>query len=144
MNKPYFDVPKQVVFHDIDNPQNWLVGIAYKDEIICSCCGGVYEIAEVCELSEGYVEQAIYPYEEWVDLSTEISGGEWPDGLTDIQENGEYRVVEVCAIPTEDYEQMTMDDGKDYEAYAFNLEEEEEVQAVFANTWVDGVAMPEI
>jgi hypothetical protein len=47
MNKPYFETPKQVMFHDIDNPHSWLVGIGYKDEIICACCGGVYEIAEV-------------------------------------------------------------------------------------------------
>ena len=126
MNKPYFESPKQVMFHDIDNPHSWLVGIGYKDEIICACCGGVYEIAEVCELSEGYVDQAIYPYETWIRLDDEIYGGELPEGLT---VNEEDSIVEE---PAEEYEQ-----------YIFHLEEEEEAQAVFANTWVDGVAMPE-
>ena len=33
----------------------------------------------------------------------------------------------------------------EYEQHYFNLEEEEEEQAaVFANTWVDGVAMPDL
>ena len=126
MNKPYFETPKQVMFHDIDNPHSWLVGIGYKDEIICADCGGIYEIAEVCELSEGYVDQAIYPYEKWVSLADEIYGGELPEGLI---VNEEDSIVEES---TEEYEQ-----------YAFYLEEEEEAQAIFANTWVDGVAMPE-
>ena len=129
MNKPYFESPKQVMFHDIDNPHSWLVGIGYKDEIICACCGGVYEIAEVCELSEGYVDQAIYPYEDWINLADEIYGGELPEGLT---VNEEDSIVEESAVDAEEYEQ-----------YAFHLEEEEEAQAAFANTWVDGVAMPE-
>ncbi|MBO5804230.1 MAG: hypothetical protein J6R25_04060 [Bacteroidales bacterium] len=129
MNKPYFETPKQVMFHDIDDPHSWLPGIAYKDEIICACCGGVYEIAEVCELSEGYVDQAIYPYEDWINLADEIYGGELPEGLTI---NEEDRIVEESAVDAEEYEQ-----------YAFHLEEEEEAQAVFANTWVDGIAMPE-
>ena len=126
MNKPYFETPKQVMFHDIDNPHSWLVGIGYKDEIICADCGGIYEIAEVCELSEGYVDQAIYPYEKWVSLADEIYGGELPEGLI---VNEEDSIIEES---TEEYEQ-----------YAFYLEEEEEAQAIFANTWVDGVAMPE-
>ena len=129
MNKPYFETPKQVMFHDIDNPHSWLVGIAYKDEIICADCGGIYEITEVCELSEGYVDQAIYPYEKWVSLADEIYGGELPEGLT---VNEEDSIVEESTVDAEEYEQ-----------YAFYLEEEEEAQAIFANTWVDGVAMPE-
>ena len=129
MNKPYFESPKQVMFHDIDNPHSCLVGIGYKDEIICADCGGVYEIAEVCELSEGYVDQAIYPYEDWINLADEIYGGELPEGLT---VNEEDSIVEESAVDAEEYEQ-----------YAFHLEEEEEAQAAFANTWVDGVAMPE-
>ena len=129
MNKPYFETPKQVMFHDIDNPHSWLVGIGYKDEIICACCGGVYEIAEVCELSEGYVDQAIYPYEDWVSLADEIYGGELPEGLTI---NEADFIVEESVVDAEEYEQ-----------YVFHLEEEEEAQATFANTWVDGVAMPE-
>ena len=32
MEKTYFDRPTQVVFADPDNPGEWLVGIAYKDD----------------------------------------------------------------------------------------------------------------
>ena len=118
MNKPHFDTPTQVMFHDIDEPGSWVTGIALGDTIICACCGGVYDIDEVCELSEGYVDQAIYPYNTWVDLSGEIFGGEFPKGLTTIEKNGEERIMEVSFLESEEYEQ-----------YSFILEEEEETQA---------------
>ena len=77
----YFDEPKQVMFADPDNEGEWLVGIAYKDEIICACCGGVFEVADVLEaVPEG--EQAIFPYEDWADISTEICGDCFPEGFT--------------------------------------------------------------
>ena len=67
----YFDEPKQVMFADPDNEGEWIVGIAYKDEIICACCGGVFEVADVLEaVPEG--KQAIFPYEDWADISAEI------------------------------------------------------------------------
>ena len=118
MTKPYFEKPTQVMFHDIDEVGNWCVGIAYKKEIICACCGGVYDIDEVCELSEGYVEQAIYPYENWVALEAEIYGGELPEGLTTTGEGPDERIIEECVLESEEYEQ-----------YAFILEEEDEAQA---------------
>ena len=118
MNKPYFETPTQVVFHDIDDPGSWITGIAFHDVIICACCGGTYDIDEVCELSKGYVDQAIYPYDNWVNLSGEIYGGELPDGLTIIGEGVDERIVEESSLESEEYEQ-----------YSFNLEEEEETQA---------------
>ena len=76
----YFDEPKQVMFADPDEKGEWLVGIAYKDEIICACCGGVFEIADILEVvPEG--EQAIYPYDDWVDISDEVCGGCFPEGF---------------------------------------------------------------
>ena len=127
MEKTYFDRPTQVVFADPDNPGEWLIGIAYHDEIICACCGGVFNIDDVIEMAEtDGVKCAIYEYSEWNDIADEIVGGELPEGL----EYGENGIVE------------TVDE--DYEQYHFTLNEEEEVQAVFANTWVDGVAMPSI
>ena len=118
MNKPYFETPTQVVFHDIDDPGSWITGIAFHDVIICACCGGTYDIDEVCELSEGYVDQAIYPYDNWVNLSEEIFGGECPEGLTITEKNGAECIVEESSLESEEYEQ-----------YSFNLEEEEETQA---------------
>ena len=147
MNKPYFDTPKQVMFHDIDNPQNWLRGIAYKDEIICGCCGGVFEISEICEMSEGYVDQAIYEYDYWVDLSDEI-GSELPEGLTDmIDEHGDYRIIEESAQEAEEYEQYAFvleeEEADASDVYAYEKADAEAEMAMFANTWVDGIAMPE-
>ena len=129
MEKSYFDRPTQVVFADPDNPGSgeWLVGIAYRDEIICGCCGGVFSIDDVIEMArEDNINCAIHEYHEWNDIADEIVGGELPETL-DRNENGE-----IYEVSDEEYEQ-----------YAFTLEEEEET-AVFANTWVDGVAMPSV
>ena len=128
MEKPYFNTPAQVVFADPDNPGEWLVGIAYRDEIICACCGGVFSISDVVEMAEeDGVKCAIYDYSEWSDISAEIAGDGLPEGL---DRNEKYEIYEVS--------------DEDYEQHYFILEEEEEEQtAVFANTWVDGVAMPD-
>ena len=61
----YFDKPKQVVFADPENPGDWLCGIAYRDEVICSCCGGVFEIDEVVKMAaEDGVINPFYSYED--------------------------------------------------------------------------------
>ena len=122
----YFETPVQVMFHDVDNPGSWRAGIAYKNEIICGCCGGVFEISDIIEFSDGVVKCPIYFYDCWDDLTDEIMGGDLPEAL-DRNEDGE-----IYEVSDENYEQ-----------HSFLLEEEEEA-AVFANTWVDGVAMPSI
>jgi hypothetical protein len=127
MEKTYFDRPAQVVFADPDNPGEWLVGIAYQDEVICACCGGVFRIDEVIEMThENGVNCAIYVYPEWVDITNEIVGDELPEAL-DRNEDGE-----IYEVSNEDYEQ-----------HSFLLEEEEEA-AVFAKTCIDGVVIPSI
>ena len=129
MNKPYFKSPTQVVFADPDNAGEWIVGIGYKDEIICGCCGGVFEIDDIVEMAEEFgLVNAIYDYNDWNDIASEITGGELPEGL---ERNDDYEIYEVAA-------------AEEYEQHSFLLEEEEEAQAIFANTWVDGVAMPEV
>ena len=70
MNK-YFDEPKQVVFADPDNEGAWLIGIAYKNEIICACCGSIFEIEDVVNSVED-PEKAIFPYLYWKELDNEI------------------------------------------------------------------------
>ena len=77
-NMPTFDVPTQVMFWDI-TMDHYTYGIAYKNEIICGCCGGVFEIAEIVEHTPIEL-QSIYPYENWADLTEEIFGGEYPTG----------------------------------------------------------------
>ena len=115
MEKTYFDRPTQVVFADPDNPGEWLAGIAYSDVIICGCCGGVFEIADVVDCAkEDGIKNAIHKYYEWTDLADEIVGGELPETL-DRNENGE-----IYEVPDEEYEQNY---------FSFVEEEEEEAQA---------------
>ena len=73
MEKSYFDNAAQVIFADPENPGGGLCGIAYRDAIICSCCGGVLNIDEVIEMArEDGVNCAIHVYPEWVDITDEI------------------------------------------------------------------------
>ena len=75
--KMYFDTPTQVVFYDYDN-ECYTGGIAYKDEIICGCCGGIIEIADLYEsVPEGI--EAIKEYAAWISIDDAICGGEKPD-----------------------------------------------------------------
>ena len=73
MEKTYFDRPTQVVFADPDNPGDWLNGIAYHDEIICGCCGGSQEIAEIYAFAPEGVENPIVEL-KWVNIREEIVG----------------------------------------------------------------------
>ena len=121
MENTYFNKPTQVVFADPDNPGEWLAGIAYRDVIICGCCGGVFEIADVVDCAkEDGIKNAIHKYYDWTDLADEIVGGELPETL-DRNENGE-----IYEVPDEEYEQNY---------FSFVEEEEEEAQAtaIFAS-----------
>lgn len=44
----YFDTPTQVKFYEPAN-KSWRGGIAYRDEVICGCCGGILGIEEIEE-----------------------------------------------------------------------------------------------
>lgn len=46
----YFEVPTQVKFWDYEGG-HYLGGIAYRDEIICGCCGGIFDISEIYKLA---------------------------------------------------------------------------------------------
>ena len=128
----FYEKPKQVVFADPENPGDWLAGIAFQDSIICSCCGGVFEIEDVVkQAEEDGVINPIYEYSDWSDITDDIVGSVLPEGLEYLRSEDDFRIVETAA--------------EDYEQHYFLLEEEEEDQAaIFANTWVDGVAMPEV
>lgn len=45
MKYDYFKVPTQVRFWD----GYYIDGIAYRDEIICGCCGGIFRISDIYE-----------------------------------------------------------------------------------------------
>ena len=67
--KMYFDVPTRVIWIDEDGYAN--AGIAYRDEVICACCGGVSNIWEIYEFAPEGVE---YPITElkWVNVRKEF------------------------------------------------------------------------
>ena len=74
MKYNYFDVPTQVKFWDVDG-DHYIGGIAYRNEIICGCCGGIFDISEIYESAPDMLEEdPIIPYDDWVDISSEIRG----------------------------------------------------------------------
>ena len=46
----YFEVPTQVQFWDYKN-KRYKGGIAYRDEIICGCCGDVFNISKIYKVA---------------------------------------------------------------------------------------------
>ena len=71
----YFEYPTQVKFlDDAGDKLQYRGGIAYGDTIICGCCGGRVEIAELLEcFSEQEANLIIIPL-EWIDISKNIMG----------------------------------------------------------------------
>ena len=67
-----FGRPVQVQFYDHDGAIRG--GIAYGDEIICGCCGGIFTIDEIYEFAPADVDVPIIPYKSWVDLEDTIVG----------------------------------------------------------------------
>ena len=85
----YFDKPTQVVFWDTDGGDHWVGGIAYRDEVICGCCGGVIEISEIYEFAPPTVGCPIREYDEWCSIDDAIIGGELPNSLQEENEEEE-------------------------------------------------------
>ena len=76
MKYNYFEVPTQVKFRDVDG-DHYIGGIAYRNEIICGCCGGIFDISEIYEFAPTDLkEDPIVVYDNWVDISNEICGEE--------------------------------------------------------------------
>lgn len=71
MKYDYFEAPTQVKFWD----GCYIGGIAYRDEIICGCCGGIFKISDVYEVAPDTLDNdPIVVYKGWVGLSSEICG----------------------------------------------------------------------
>lgn len=69
----YYGTPCQVKFYE-PLGGTYLGGIAFHDNIICGCCGGIYEIDKVVKEAskEGiHWDQAIIEL-EWIDISDTI------------------------------------------------------------------------
>lgn len=74
----YYGTPCQVRFVDIGDPNNITTsyGIAYRDEIICGCCGAILSIDEIIKDAEKagiHWDDAIIEL-EWIDISENIKG----------------------------------------------------------------------
>lgn len=69
--KTFYETPTQVKFREKDS-SFWESGIAYRDEFICACCGGITELCELAEAeTSGEIEFVELP---WVNLAYEIIG----------------------------------------------------------------------
>ena len=70
----YFAVPTQVKFWDALS-KDYIGGIAYRDEIICGCCGSIFEISEIYESAPSTLEgDPIVIVKGWKGLSDKICG----------------------------------------------------------------------
>lgn len=70
----YFSVPTQVKFWDVDG-DHYIGGIAYRNEIICGCCGGIFDISEIYESAPDTLEEdPIVVVNGWKGLSDKICG----------------------------------------------------------------------
>ena len=75
-DKELFENPVQVKFWDFEDGR-WCAGIAWKEHIICACCGATFEIKEVYEYAPVSIENPIIIYETWVNLFEEITGDDF-------------------------------------------------------------------
>lgn len=71
--KKSYEIPTRVMFYDyLNDDLGW--GIAYGNEIICACCGGIFEIDEV--ITQGHdrgIPNPIVVREDWKDFTKEIA-----------------------------------------------------------------------
>ena len=75
----HFNCPTQVKFYDAEI-NRWRGGIAYGDEIICGCCGGILSIDEVlADAEEAGISQGIESYDFWLPFSEEIIGDDFDE-----------------------------------------------------------------
>ena len=58
-HKTYYDNPTQVEYYDFEN-DCYVNGIAYKDEIICLCCGGVIGLEDLFEDEDEFFQNNSY------------------------------------------------------------------------------------
>ena len=76
MKYNYFEVPTQVKFWDVDG-DHYVGGIAYRNDVICGCCGGIFDISEIYESARDTIkEDSIVISERWVDFSYVIYGAD--------------------------------------------------------------------
>lgn len=69
-----FENPVQVKFY-AGALKSWLGGIAYKDYVICGCCGAVIPIETIYkEATEDEIEDEPIEKLSWITISDELLG----------------------------------------------------------------------
>lgn len=67
--KRHYDRPTQVRWFDSVH-KRWFGGIAYKDEVICGCCGGIFEL-------DIFEEDEVEELGNWVNIEKKIRGEDY-------------------------------------------------------------------
>lgn len=67
--KRRYERPTQVRWFD-DVEGVWIGGIAYRDEIICGCCGSILELDE-------FEEGEVVELGNWINIEEEIRGEDY-------------------------------------------------------------------
>ena len=80
-------IPVQVMFYD---GENMSAGILFGEQIICGCCGGVFDVYDVVTMAQDDGVDAIKMFEVWADISDEIRGSEADADTAVVVENGGY------------------------------------------------------
>lgn len=72
----YYDMPTQVKFFNFNGEYPyWIGGIAFRDVIICGCCGATFGISELYDRAEE-IRLGKDPIKnlDWVDINNKIKG----------------------------------------------------------------------
>ena len=80
----WFEVPTQVQFWECEI-EDYVGGIAYRNEIICGCCGSVIQIEDLYEqVRDAAADGEVAPMEDeviivmtWVPINEEIVGDDF-------------------------------------------------------------------
>ena len=79
--------PVQVMFYD---GEAMSAGILFGEQIICGCCGGIFDVYDVVTMAQDEGVDAIRLFDTWVDVSDEIKGSDEDVVTAVVVENGGY------------------------------------------------------
>lgn len=124
MNKMFYETPTQVAFFD---ENHYIGGIAYKDKVICGCCGSIISIAEIYELTPDNITP-ICEYLIWEDLDDAICGDNKPNIISVAERLASYlqgscnSFSEACEALGINEETLTQSDFAEFDEYIFQCD----------------------
>ena len=80
-------IPVQVMFYD---GEAMSAGILLGEQIVCGCCGGIFDVYDVVTMAQDDGVDAIRLFDTWVDISDEIKGNDEDAVTAVVVENGGY------------------------------------------------------